>query len=272
VILDDLVVVGSDRREPGARGHVYAFEKKTGRVRWKLAEPGGVMADIRGDGHRLYAVTLEDRLVCLDSKTGKELWGVASGFVNSEFWFNSAPAVGGGRVYFGGLNGKLQALDAESGRVLWTNDLGARITTSVLRVGADLLVGTSRDRLYRIDSKTGRVSAELALEETPQGRLVAWENEVVVFLGERAIAAVEGTLRRVTWTQKSAVPWSSARPYVWKDTVLAGNDRGELFGFRATDGSAVWSENFEGTIRGIGSDAETLYVGTLKGTLFAWRP
>ena len=72
------------------------------------------------------------------------------------------------------------------------------------------------------------------------------------------------------WIQKASVSWSSARPYIWNDLFLAGNDQGELFAFRVADGVAVWSETFEGVIRGIGSAEDTLYVGTLKGLVYAW--
>jgi hypothetical protein len=48
-------------------------------------------------------------------------------------------------------------------------------------------------------------------------------------------------------------------------------DQGELFAFRVADGVAVWSETFEGVIRGNGSANDTLYVGTLKGLVYAWK-
>jgi hypothetical protein len=53
--------------------------------------------------------------------------------------------------------------------------------------------------------------------------------------------------------------------------ALAGDDTGELIAFRLADGEAVWSASFGETIRGIGTSPEGLYVGTLKGRVFA-RP
>ena len=59
-------------------------------------------------------------------------------------------------------------------------------------------------------------------------------------------------------------------PYPWKDVVLAGNRR-ELIALRSTDGTRVWSQEFPETVRGIRtSSADVLYVGTLKGPVFAY--
>ena len=229
------------------------------------------MTDILREGARVYAVTLEDRLVCLDSNTGKEIWSFPSGFVKDQFRFNSAPAAASGRVYFGGLNGTLYALDARSGRVIWKKDLGARISTSLLLLGDSLFLGTSAGRLYRLEAKSGVVSGELSAEE-PQGHIVAWGNQFFAFLGEKTVACLDAGLKKVLWKQTSAFPWSSARPFVWNDTLVVGNDHGELFGFRVTDGVTSWSAKFEGTIRGVGGSPDTLYIGCLNGTVYAWKP
>ena len=47
---------------------------------------------------------------------------------------------------------------------------------------------------------------------------------------------------------------------------------GELSAFRLSDGSLQWSQNLGGTIRGIGSAGDLLYIGTLGGALYPWLP
>jgi hypothetical protein len=53
--------------------------------------------------------------------------------------------------------------------------------------------------------------------------------------------------------------------------VLAG-DRRELVAFRSTDGARQWMYKFPETVRGVGTEDEVLYVGTLKGPIFAFAP
>jgi MFS family permease len=71
------------------------------------------------------------------------------------------------------------------------------------------------------------------------------------------------------WSQKVSSDWTSPRPYLWRGGVLAVNENGELFKSRLSDGSQLWIHKVGGVVRGIGATADTLYVGTLKGTVYA---
>jgi outer membrane protein assembly factor BamB len=53
--------------------------------------------------------------------------------------------------------------------------------------------------------------------------------------------------------------------------ALAGSKQGKLAAF-SPDGSEGWSDTVGGVIRGIGVADDVLYVGTQKGTLYAYRP
>ncbi|MDQ5858024.1 MAG: PQQ-like beta-propeller repeat protein [Acidobacteriota bacterium] len=271
LVTDSLVVAGSDLRQAGALAYVYAFERETGAVRWKTAVGPGVTSDLAALGRLVFAVTLGDELVALDVGTGERVWSFASGAPNESFWLNSSPATAGDRIFFGGLNGTLYALDARSGSLVWKRELGTRVSTGVAAVEEGVYVGTSEGHLYRVTLETGEVVARVETESAPNGRLTLAKGCVLAFLGESSIACYAPTLERVTWTRKGPKPWSSSRPYVWLDMALAGNEAGELFAFRLSDGELVWSETVGGTIRGVGTSAAGLYVGTLKGEVHA-RP
>ena len=66
--------------------------------------------------------------------------------------------------------------------------------------------------------------------------------------------------------------WSVTRPYLWRSTVLAGNEEGEVKAFRLSDGVEQWTIKLKGTIRSFGSDDKVLYIGTLAGTVTAYEP
>lgn len=89
------------------------------------------MSDIILDGPRAYAVTLADELVCVDIFTGKENWKISSGVVNDDFIATANPALSGEKVFFGGIDGTVLSLDVKSGRVIWKQRLGFRISTSL---------------------------------------------------------------------------------------------------------------------------------------------
>ena len=272
LLAGEIVVVGSDQRKPGGAGYLYAFDWATGKPRWKYPAGPGVMTDIQRIGSNIYAVTLNDELVSLDLETGDANWKFATGESNLDFLANSSPAVEGDRVFFGGRGGAVYALDAYSGQVLWKQEMGARVSTSVTLMRNGLYVGASNGYIYRLNPKTGAVLAKLTTDQPPGGQLVPAGDSLLVFFGEETLACVDASLQRIRWSQTSSAPWTSSRPYLWGSAVLAGNKQGDLFVFRPTDGSRLKSGKLEGAIRGIGTSENVLYIGTLKGMVYAWSP
>lgn len=268
LITDERLVIGTD----GQIGHVYAFERSTGAVRWKYrVDERGVASDIVRLGNNLYAVTLADQLLCLDLETGKVKWTFRSGFPGQNNYLTSSPAVSGDHVYFGGLDGNVYALDAQSGKLIWKQELGARVTTSVAIHGQDLYLGTAKRRLYRLDAGSGDVLRETATEAQPRSHIIIAGDSLLVFLGDEVLASLDLSLKKVRWVQRASKEWSSARPYLWRGSVLAA-DRRILVAFRSTDGARRWTYRFPETVRGIGTQDEVLYVGTLTGPVFAFAP
>lgn len=269
MVTDSLVIAGSDLRSAGAVAYLYAFDRETGAVRWKTAVGPGATTDLPAFERLLFTVTLGDELLALDRTTGERVWSFGSGATNESFWLNSSPAVLGERVFFGGLNGVLYALNARTGQLVWKRELGSRVSTGLVADDAGVYAGTSDRRLYLVNPKTGEVTARIETESAPTGRLALAGTCLLGFLGESTLACHARTLERPLWTRVGEKPWTSSRPYVWDDLALAGNDLGQVFAFRLADGEIDWSETFGGTIRGIGTSAEGLYVGTLKGEIHA---
>ena len=265
LVTQRLIVVATD----GQMGHLYAFEPLTGAVRWKYrVEWRGLASDIVRSGDNIYAVTLGDELVCLDLETGAPKWTFRSSAPPKLFFWTSSPAVIGNRAYFGGLDGIAYAVDARSGKLIWKSNLGARISTSIASRGGDIYVGAANRHLYRLDADSGKVLADLAVDAEARWRLIVVSDSLLAFLGPQTLASFDLSLKEARWSAKASPNWTSARPYVWRDEVLAG-DGAELVAIRTSDGTRVWSHRLPGTIRGIGVSDDVLYVGTLKGPVFA---
>jgi PQQ-dependent dehydrogenase (methanol/ethanol family) len=75
---------------------------------------------------RIYYATLDNRVVAVDASTGKEAWVTKVGDINFGETITMAPIVVKGKVLVGnsggemGVRGWLKALDAGSGKVVWT--------------------------------------------------------------------------------------------------------------------------------------------------------
>jgi outer membrane protein assembly factor BamB len=149
--------------------------------------------------------------------------------------------------------------------------LGADVTTSAVVDHHNLYLGTSKRHLYRLNTDSGAVLSDLATESAPNRRLIIANDSLLVFLGDEIFASFDLDLKKLRWSAEASKQWTSARPYLWRDAVLAGNRR-ELVALRASDGTREWSFQFPETVRGIGTSPDILYIGTLTGPVFAYPP
>jgi len=124
-------------------------------------------------GDRLYTMDSEaasEFAVCLDSTTGHEIWRTEIGPLFKSYFGNgprTTPTVDGDRVYVLGGRGRLTALEAASGKVLWSvdyvDDFGAAMpeygfSGSALVLGNRLIVqpgGSDERAIAALDKVTG---------------------------------------------------------------------------------------------------------------------
>lgn len=279
LVTDQVILIGTDKScASGAVGHVYAFDRATGGVRWKY-RTAGTPTDIVRIGSTIYSATFDDELIALDISDGRLLWKFRTGTLNPDCALPPAPVVVGDRVFYTGLDGILYALDGQSGKLLWKHDLGKRVTTNLSVIGNSIYMGNSMKKLLRLSADGGRVQSELSVPARPEGRIRVDGTALYILLEDREsrsgyLISTDSGLSQIRWTQKSDSEWSSEWPTPWNGLLLAGNCRGELRAFRMTDGVPQWSDKLKGCLRSIGTDQNTerVYVGAQEGTVYAYSP
>ncbi len=140
-----------------AAGAVSAADLASGAIRWTVSvTPGAfewdysVTAAPAIAGGRLFVPTQWNDLVALDAATGRELWRVGTGggplnfahYRSAQPGFVASPIVTGDIVWIGAPDGRLLALAADDGRVLWETQVGAPIVSAPAPVGDALVVST----------------------------------------------------------------------------------------------------------------------------------
>lgn len=276
LVTGNLILIGSDRScDPEGIGHVYAFERDTGRVTWKYRSTS-VPTDILQLNSNVYFGSFQDTWSSVDLRTGNLKWSFATGALNKDCDPPKAPVIDKDRLFIAGMDGVIYSLDALSGRVIWKRKLAAAPSTGLALRDGIIFLGTTDQHIYRLNAATGTVISELALEAKPVGRLAFFNDSLLMFLhnaAERAgyIISVDSKLTGVRWKQKSSPDWASERPHLWKESVVAGNCRGELAAFRATDGEPQWNLSLKGCIRSIGSSGNMLFAGVQEGTIYAYE-
>ena len=115
--------------------HVYAIDAATGKEFWHYKHKMGPVTTFccgpnnRGVavlGGKLFMGTLDAKMVALDAKTGNKLWETELGDPELGYSETMAPVAVNGKVLIGtnggeyGIRGFVKALDAETGKELWS--------------------------------------------------------------------------------------------------------------------------------------------------------
>ena len=178
-------------------------------------------------GDRAYTLYVSDGkeiLGVFDTASGKELWRYTVGDKWKDMMGNgprSTPTVADGVVYVLGAHGTLAALDSETGRELWRQDLkktiGARpptwgVSTSPLVDGKKLIFdagGRSGHSIVALDRATGELiwhaESDKAGYSTPLPLTLGEMRQVVMFTGTQVVG-VDPADGRVLWKR----PWKTS--------------------------------------------------------------
>lgn len=158
---------------------------------WRFQAGEGFSA-IAVDGGRAFTMFARDGaeyVIGLDAETGKEIWKFESDEIFEDHQGGhgprSTPAVDGGRVFAVSARGRLTALNAESGQLLWECDLKERFGGKTPRWGY---------------CASPLVEGELLLVETggPEGR--SWANPLARSDAGQTIAAFDKETGDLVWT------------------------------------------------------------------------
>jgi outer membrane protein assembly factor BamB len=164
---------------------VRAWDTDTGKQLWRFFADGPVRFAPVGWKGKVYFVSDDGWLYCLDAETGKQKWRVLGGADNRKIigsgklvslWPARGGAVlGDGTIYFGAsiwpfVGSFIRAVDAENGKCVWTNSgTGADFQPAYSLWGSGLLV---RPGMYGNVPQGYLVVADKRLG-VPQGRNVA---------------------------------------------------------------------------------------------------
>jgi len=132
------IVLGTTLFLPSARNDTLtAFDTRTGKEKWVFHADGPIRFAPAGWNGKVYVVSDDGHLYCLDAASGSIVWKFRGGPADRRVLGNSrlistwpargAPVIADGTVYFAAsiwpfMGTFLHAVDARTGNIIWTND------------------------------------------------------------------------------------------------------------------------------------------------------
>jgi outer membrane protein assembly factor BamB len=185
----------------------------------------------------------EDTVVCLDEKTGKTLWITKSPGEPKGRNCSSTPCVSNGLVFAMGST-HLYAVDADSGRLVWSQPLPSKAPGSSPLVIAGKVV-IQAGKLLAYDAATGKPAWEQPQITGNNASPTAWAHDghpLVIASGRSEIACVDAASGQIRWSTPGG---GDSTPALAGDYMAALSSK-ETLGFAgyhltATGAELLWN-------------------------------
>lgn len=299
---EDLAFVGY--ADPASKASdLHAFDPETGQVQWSVpteSSRSGKVTDILpapsyADGvvyfadsaGYVYAVDVEEKRV----KAG---WPFQA---ESAVW--ASPLVADGRVYVAAMDQHLYALDAESGELIWAENVGAAMAAPPILEDGTLYVGAYDANVHAFKADTGERIEGFSFEA---GNWI-WSRPLMV-ADELFVTSLDGRLYALDPSTGDVIapyPYNSgeidstddvirAAPVQAGEFIIIGTESGRVVAVRDAQRGCVWPTGLpqagvltdpvvyndklyvilmNGEVYSL--DVDTLDAGTCGGRLF-WAP
>ena len=222
VVVDGLVYFGSQD------GRLFAVNAASGRIRWAYNTGGRINSSPSLFGDRVCITTYAGAFFCFDRRTGTKLW---STYVKRDAFryesFYSSPSTDGLRLYAVARSGKVVAVRASDGAVVWTQHVGGLGYTTPAVAGGRVFVGGFDGRLRAYRATTGDLDWETYVGGRILGAPVVVGNLVFVSTLEGRTFAARVSDGKVVWR----IPLGQYSPGIATERTYYFSLNGRLLAF-----------------------------------------
>jgi outer membrane protein assembly factor BamB len=152
-------------------GDIFALDPKTGKTDWTVHTGGPVKGALAYDRGTVFATNYAGEVWALDAGNGHVKWTAhtqGAGFLRGGGVY-STPAVAWGRVYLGGLDGRVYSYVEKTGELAWSHSTGAEVYPSPAVADTPqspptVYLGSQDKNFYALDARTGAVRWQKSID------------------------------------------------------------------------------------------------------------
>ena len=208
---------------------------------------------------KVFTLDRKGKVTAFNASSGGVAWAVdlKPDEEKAEVGFGGGLAADGGRIYASTGFGRVVALNADTGKPLWTKALGVPIRTSPTAAGGRVFVVNAESQLYALSGEDGK---ELwSARGLPEGASLLTNvspavagNMLVVSFPSGEVQAIDMASGQAKWTDSvsggdigssAATIGDAARPVIDGDIVFATSGTGRVIATVAKSGERVWSKD-----------------------------
>lgn len=174
----------------------------------------------------------------------RRLWSTKVGGASERLRLGLVPASDGANIYAGSYDGRVHALDAETGRTQWSVRLDANLTAGPAYGQGSLVFGTANGELIVLDAQTGEVRWEREAGSEVIAPPAVGQGIVVFRTVDGRLRGYNITTGAELWSVQQNLPPLTLRgdtaPVVTGDIVVSGFDNGRIGAYDLDSGTPFW--------------------------------
>jgi outer membrane protein assembly factor BamB len=240
----------------------------------------------------VYSASRDGDVLAFDVKTGDERWSVDLSDTDNErsFWDSRAsamlaggPVTGLNKVFIGSENGKIFALDAQSGELVWQADIKGEIISAPAVDSGVVVVNTASGIMKAFNADDGeelwKIDQDVpALTLRGISKPVIASGGVLVGTGKGGVNVYLLDKGQQGWSTEIGEPTGSTElervidvdssPVVFGDKIYAVSSRGNLAAIELKSGRVLWKRQYS-SYRQISIYRNTIFLTNLRGHVYA---
>ena len=240
----------------------------------------------------VFSVNREGDVIALDAKTGKSVWETDLSDIKGERGFFSSrtsallaggPTAGMNKIFVGSENGKIYALDAKTGDLIWQGKVKGEIITAPAIDSGILVVNSASGEMKAFNATTGEEVWKIEQDVPPL--TLRGLSAPVIASGGVIVGTSSGNVT-VYLLEKGQEGWSTpvgeasgstelervidvdAAPIAFGDKIYAISSRGNLVAIELKSGRVLWKRQYS-SYRQISIKGNNIYLTDLRGHVYS---
>ncbi len=154
------------------------------------------------------------------------------------------PVVGGSRIFAAEPGGKIYALEADTGDVVWQVDSKLDLSAGVGFGHGVVVVASAEGQLLALDPTDGDLLWQSSVGAEVLARPIVADEHIIVRAGDGQVIGVDKNSGTIRWRLRNSVPSLSVRglsvPVQVNEIVVVGYASGHLSGIDIESGRELW--------------------------------
>lgn len=185
------------------------------------------------------------------------VWSRSVGVGSGDFYSNLHPAWRDAHVFAADRRGVVKALDADSGKEIWSKDLAirtsffsrnrpAQLSGGVTAAGDRVYVGSELAKVYALDAQDGSLTWETTVAGEALSTPVVSDGVVLIHTSKGILQALNEADGAVKWTVNLDMPSLTLRgecaPTTAFGAAIVGGDNGRVSAVMINQGQLIWQQ------------------------------